>query len=130
LINIIDVLSPDFGFVLTPGDDYVGGRHFFAGGAPLVRPIPITDLPTATNPLREPPDSLLDAMRIFFLGVASGLVRRDLWRGNRSMMVHPSMRTVGHQQYFTWVQNVRASWMRLLESTINRPNDPDRLEAL
>lgn len=128
LINIIDVLSPNFASVLTPGTEYVGGRDFFTGQRPLVRAIPPNEIPTPNQPLNAPPDTLLEAMRVFFLGVASGLIRRDT--RNRSMMVHPTQRTGGHQQYFNWVQEVRATWMRILEQTADRPNDPDRLDLL
>src|SRR5579883_1699220 len=89
LINLIDVLSPNFADVLTPGADYVGGREFFIDHPHLVRTIPSAEIPARDDNPTEPPPSLLDAMRIFFLGVAAGLVLDD-GRGNRSMMVHPS----------------------------------------
>jgi Z1 domain len=114
LINIIDVLSPRFAEVLTPGPGYVGGREFFAAGGGLVRTIPAGDIATANNPLNAPPQSLIQAMQLFFLGVAAGIVV-DHERGRRSMMVHPSRRTVGHHQYFLWVSQVRDEWMRVLE---------------
>src|SRR5439155_11169168 len=95
LINLIDVLSPAFAATLTPGPDYTGGRDFFLTNQPLVREIPPADIPSNTNVLHEPPDSLLEAMRLFFLGVASGSIR-DRAHGNRSMMVHPTQRTGGH----------------------------------
>ena len=69
------------------------------------------------------PDSLLPALRLFFLGVASGIIR-DHGHGNRSMMVHPSQRTDRHGEYFNWVRNVRDNWLQLLES----PDDPDYQE--
>jgi hypothetical protein len=128
LINLIDVLSPDFAAVLTPGPDYTGGRAFFAEGATLTRDIAPQEIPNPNHPLHEPPDSLLEAMRIFFLGVASGLIRRDA--RNRSMMVHPSQSTGGHQQYFNWVQAIRAAWMRILDPTVTPHDDPDRIDLL
>ncbi len=126
LINIIDVLSPRFAEVLTPGSDYVGGRTFFVDHPDLVRAIPPNEVPTAGNPLHEPPASLLEAMRIFFLGVAAGL-RLDGGRGNRSMLVHPSRETAGHADYHRWVTQVKASWERLLGAG---QDDPDRQELL
>lgn len=126
LINIIDVLSPRFAEVLTPGSDYVGGREFFVEHPHLVRLIPPSEVPTAANPLHEPPASLLEAMRIFFLGVAAGL-RLDGGKGNRSMMVHPSRETAGHAHYHRWVSQVKASWERLLGAG---EDDPDRQELL
>src|SRR6266545_2905509 len=126
LINIIDVLSPRFAEVLTPGADYVGGRAFFVDHPDLVRTIPAGQVPTAANPVHEPPPSLLEAMRIFFLGVAAGL-RLDGGHGNRSMLVHPSRETSGHADYYWWVSQVKASWERLLGSG---EDDPDRQELL
>ena len=58
LINLIDVLSPDFAVTLTPGDDYVGGRDFFIENPELVREIPAAELPSRDNPLHGPPESL------------------------------------------------------------------------
>ncbi len=115
LINLIDVLSPGFAITLTPGSQYTGGREFFLGDAPLVRIIPPQDIPSTANQVTEPPDSLLEALRLFFLGVASGLVR-DGGQGNRSMMVHPTQRTGGHHQYFSWVSSIRGAWQQTLDS--------------
>lgn len=125
LINLIDVLSPGFAKNLTPGQAYVGGSDFFLAEQPLVREIPTRDIPTQNNPLREPPDSLLEALRIFFLGVASGWIR-DNGSGNRSMMVHPSRRTLGHQQYHTWINSICTTWLNIL----NNFTDPDADELL
>jgi hypothetical protein len=126
LINIIDVLSPRFAAVLTPGPGYVGGREFFVSGGGLVRTIPVGDIPTANNQLNAPPQSLIQAMQLFFLGVAAGIVA-DHERGQRSMMVHPSHRTIGHHQYFLWVSQVRDEWMRILSLL---PSDADRQDLI
>jgi hypothetical protein len=125
LINLIDVLSPAFAATLTPGPDYTGGHDFFLSGQPLVHVIPPTEIPSNTNPLHEPPDSLLEALRLFFLGVASGEIR-DEARRNRSMMVHPTQRTGGHEQYFNWVSGIIDSWLSILQ----RPEDPDYTELI
>lgn len=116
LINLIDVLSPGFAIMLTPGDDYVGGRDFFLEEIQLIREIPTLEITTRNNPLREPPDSLLQALRLFFLGVAVGWVR-DNGHGNRSMMIHPSHRTISHTQYHNWVTTIRQAWIRILEGS-------------
>lgn len=127
LINLIDVLSPDFPVVVEPGPDYVGGTTFFAAGSPYVEDIPPNEIPTPNLPLHEPPDSLVRALQLFFIGVASGLIRRDRRPSNRSMMVHPSRETIGHVQYHTWVQAIRTLWI----DTLSLPEgDPDRQELL
>ncbi len=125
LINLIDVLSPDFAVPLTPGPGYTGGKNFFLGSHPLLRVIPPEEIPSTANELDGPPPSLLEAMRIFFLGAASGAIR-DQQRGNRAMMVHPSQRTNPHNQYFRWVRAVQDSWRAILSA----PSDPDYEEVL
>ncbi len=112
LINIIDVLSPNFAEVLTPGPTYTGGRAFFEGDVALARRIPDTEIPAANQPLHEPPESLLEAMRVFFLGVAVGILGGE--QGNRSMMVHPSKRTMPHGDYFQWVRGTQKVWDGIL----------------
>ena len=127
LINLIDVLSPDFCVVLDPGADYVGGREFFANDLRYIVDIPPIDVPTAENDVDEPPESLLRALRLFFVGVASGQIRRDGTPPNRSMMVHPARETVTHAQYHTWVQSIRIMWMDTLALSVN---DSDRRQLM
>ncbi len=126
LINIIDSLSPNFVHVLKPGDDYVGGQDFFGRNQAYVRVIPPHEVPTTNNPLTEPPDSLMEALRIFMVGVTAGL-RGSGNTGNRSMLVHPSHRTAQHQEFYGWVRDIFEEWKRVL----NLPDDdPDKQELL
>jgi hypothetical protein len=126
LINIIDTLSPRFVEVLTPGQDYAGGLHFFKQMPGLVEVIPPDHLPQNLHEPTDPPESLLSAMRVFFVGVAAGLVLEGD-KGNRSMMVHPSQRTSGHSEYYQWVQQIRETWKLLLDP---KSDDEDRREFL
>lgn len=128
LISLIDVISPDFPIVLNPGPSYTGGREFFADGTPYVADIEADEIPTPDNPLDSPPKSLLRALRLFFVGVASGRVRRDHNPRNRSMMVHPARETVSHVQYHTWVQSVRRRWMDTLALSKDEPDRQMLLE--
>lgn len=126
LVSIIDSLSPNFVQVLDPGDAYVGGREFFSGNSDYIREIPSQDVPTNANPLNEPPESLLDALRIFLLGVAVG-IRHGNNTGNRSMLVHPSRQTVQHQEYYSWICDIVDEWNR----TLALPDDePDKKELI
>lgn len=127
LISLIDILSPSFARVLTPGPDYTGGRHFFIERPGLVRTITPAEIPTEEAPLEGPPDSMLRAMRLFFLGVASGAIRSAGRRANRSMLVHPSIKMPQHAAYFSWVQAVQNNWKTIL----TLPDDePDRQELV
>lgn len=126
LISIIDSLSPNFVRVLEPGEQYVGGREFFADNTRFARVIPPQQVPTNTNVLTEPPDSLIEALRIFMVGVTVG-IRDGRNTGNRSMLVHPSHRTIQHREYYNWVRDVFDEWKRVL----GLPNtDPDRQELI
>lgn len=120
LINIIDTLSPRFAEVLTPGPDYVGGKHFFRDHPELVEIIPGDELAHAGA--SEPPESLKEAMRLFFVGVAAGYIR-DEGRGNRSMMIHPSQRTAGHREYLDWATAISTTWQALLDRSGSYPED-------
>jgi len=126
LINIIDALSPTFAELLTPGPDYIGGEDLFLNHRRLVRTIPSSEIPTKRNRLTEPPDTLLYAMKVFFLGVAAGL-HLEGGRGNRSMMIHPSQLTTGHTQYFHWVTQIKEHWKTLLELN---PEEEERQDVL
>lgn len=128
LINLIDVLSPRFVYVLTPGTGYVGGKEFFVDHPNLVCTIPENEIPTDTQRLNEPPHTLIYAMQIFFLGVAAGLLE-GTGPGNeyRSMMVHPSQRTASHAQYLRWVSQIIETWRTTLTLNVQ---DQDRRELL
>lgn len=117
LINIIDALSPRFVRVLTPGPGYTGGKEFFIDSAHLAGAIPQAEIPSEDNEIADAPESLLEAMRLFFVGVAAGKVLKD--SDNRSMMVHPSQQRDGHRLYFDWVSCVRDTWERLLAPSAN-----------
>ncbi len=127
LINIIDVLSPDFAEVIEPGIEYVGGESFFTPNTSYIEDIPASEISTQNNLLVEPPESLIKAMSLFFIGVASGYIRRDSNPRNRSMMVHPTHRTVGHAQYYNWVREIRQTWIDTLRLD---DGDADKAELL
>lgn len=113
LINIIDALSPNFIEVLEPGPGYVGGRAIFLDRPELVKQIPQNEVPTNNNQILEPPESLLDALRVFAVGVAAN-IELDNLRGNRSMLVHPSHLTEHHRDYYNWVRDIFEEWRRCL----------------
>ena len=126
LVSIIDSLSPNFVEVLEPGNAYVGGRELFGNGDTFVRVIPLRDVPVGNDPLREPPESLMEALRVFMVGVTEG-VHSGSNLDNRSMLVHPSHRVAHHQEYYDWVRNIFADWKRVLEL---HNDDPDKLELI
>ncbi len=126
LINIIDSLSPNFVKVLEPGDSYIGGRDFFDRNSSYIKLIPSNEVPTKDNPLSYPPSSLLDALRIFMLGVAVG-IKESGNTGNRSMLVHPSHLTAQHREFYGWVRSIFDEWQTCLALP---DNDLDKIDLL
>lgn len=118
-INIMDRLSPNFIKLLTPGEEYTGGIAFFQENPNLIVEIPLIDLPTS-QPLFEPPESLLRALRLFYLGVVAGTILESYklhGQHNRSMLIHPSRLQGDHMTFFQWVNNIKESWRRLLSGS-------------
>lgn len=121
LVSIVDSLSPDFVWILDPGEAYVGGREFFDEGHTYVRYIPDSEVPLPSQPLSGPPDTLLAALRLFMVGVTSHIMVSGNV-GNRSMLVHPSHRTAQHEEFFHWVRNIIDTWKEIV---LLPDTDPD-----
>jgi hypothetical protein len=125
LLNIADILSPDFCHVLDPGAEYTGGRSFFLENGLLIKEIPPADLGSNAAPPPSVPSSLHEAIRLFVLGVAVEIQSPEY--ETRSMLIHPSSQTELHSVFVLWVRSALELWRRLL----SRPGaDPDRLELL
>ena len=124
-INILDRLSPNFIQLLTPGGAYTGGQTFFVDMHNLVRPIPIEDISTDDEPLDSPPQSLVYALQLFFLGVAAGKIKKDT--RNRSMMIHPSRLQNDQAQFNIWVNNLKELFVMTLQ---NEDDDFDKINLI
>ncbi len=129
-IPLWDRLSPSFCEPLEPGDGYVGGHRVFVDREDdLVRIISQNDLQMADDLLEAPP-SLFKAMRVFFLGVAQGLVTEGRTGElpvppNRSMMVHPSRSQNSHQFFADRIRMAMDSWRREIADEHDRPQQLD-----
>lgn len=110
LIALDDMLSPAFAELVEPGRGYTGGKVFFGPHSDphLVSAIPAEDLFKPGSPPDAPPESLLKAMRVFFLGCAVASTRGG--PTPRSMLVHPSPRKNDHKRYLTWIQEATKRW--------------------
>lgn len=116
-INIMDRLSPNFIKLLTPGSEYTGGIQFFVENRNLICEIPPNEISTTNNPLHDTPDSLLRALKYFYLGVVAGTVLEKYklpGQHNRSMLVHPSRLQGDHTTFYGWLNTNKESWRRLL----------------
>jgi hypothetical protein len=124
-IPLWDRLSPSFCEPLDPGAGYVGGHRVFVDREDaIVRIISQPDLQLSEDLLEAPP-SLFQAMRIFFLGVAQGLLSESLTGElpeppNRSMMVHPSRSQNSHLVFANWIRIAMDGWCRALQDVHDR----------
>ena len=108
-IDIMNSLSPNFIQLLTPGPGYTRGRTFFIERPELTEVI--ADIDEEEGPA-SPPESLILALQIFFLGVVKGTRNRE--GRKRSMMIHPSQLTYTHADYFRFVTNIKNHFINIL----------------
>src|SRR5205814_9546604 len=66
-------------------------------------------------------------MMLFYLCVAVGYAVNERPEGNRSMMVHPSQKTIPHTVYYNWVNQVQRQWRTILELA---PQNQDRKDLI
>lgn len=117
LVSLADEISPDFTCVLTPGRLYAGGRYFFAEHRDtFLNIIPTPDLACLDDPSLGPPQSVLDALAVFFVGAAAAQLDPTTRRvAQRSMLVHPSQKTIPHAAFRAWIEAARGDWAAVLD---------------
>ena len=115
LIDLEDWLSPDFVVVLDSPPSYVGARDLFSVGAPFYRPIPLSEVGSATKPSfgDAPPFSLLQALA-YFVCLCIYRKRGGLSIDPISMLIHPHSTMAVHDFYATWTRQIMDSWPELL----------------
>lgn len=123
LVSIADEISPEFVCTLTPGDGYTGGKFFFVDNHDdFVRHIPTDDLAVIDSESDLPPASLLLAFSTYILGCAVARERGEHSPAQRSMLVHPSQKTLPQARFVNWLRTTRDHWLRSLAL---EPEDPD-----
>jgi hypothetical protein len=117
LVQIADSVSPQFCQILTPGGDYVGGKHFFTPPLNSDLIVEICDIePAAVGSkakrdslqLDAAPQSLRDAILDFLIGVSDGFAKGEHLkpRMRRSMLVHPHFRIKTQARYRSFVKHI------------------------
>jgi hypothetical protein len=72
-------------------------------------------VPDKNDPPTEPPNSLLAALRHYFVGVAIGLLEEEDQNGrNRSMMIHPAVPKDEHLMFARWIKQTKENWSIIL----------------
>ncbi|MBQ6038013.1 MAG: endonuclease [Bacteroidaceae bacterium] len=123
LISMQDLLSPKSHTLLTPGEDYIGGKLFFGKGKnhDLFRGALIYNIPDDEvfhkkyNRLYRIPKSLKDALMLHILAVAI-VVKYLKVDGIEylSMMVHPDNTIIWNKTFKDWIDAELIKWRRLL----------------
>jgi len=116
-ISILDILSPSFVKLLTPGMLYTGGKIFFHrnkdSNYPQVELIPDEEIYSKDNYFTQIPQTLVDSTLFYYLTVVVGALRGERPQShNRTMMVHPSQFQLIHATYKRWLDLLKE---RLLE---------------
>lgn len=127
LINIMDLLSPKFHIVLTPGKAYTGGKTFFEDNTDLIKTIPDLEVyHHKHNPLSECPQSLIEALQLFLMGTAI-VVNIQEKENFLSMMIHADREQDASKKFYNWVSNITDNWSNRLELP---DNDPSKIELV
>lgn len=127
LINIMDLLSPKFHVVLTPGKSYTGGKTFFLDNPDLIVTIPDQEVyHHRHNQLGECPQSLIVALQQYLIGVAI-TVNIQNKEQFLSMMIHAASETDASRKFNKWVREILDSWGERFKL---EDNDPSKIELL
>ncbi len=127
LVNIMDLLSPKFHIVLTPGKGYTGGKTFFEDNTDLICTIPDIEVyHHKNNQLAECPQSLIDALQLFLIGVAY-IVNIENRESFLSMMIHADREQDASKKFYNWVKKLISIWAERLNLL---STDPTKMELL
>lgn len=107
LIKAFDLLSPDFGELIYPGEGYCGLQEFHGENADKY----IKEIPPDEGDLLDEtgiPNSVYEAIALFFVGNAIRQSRGDM--GNHAMLIHPSQKKTNHKLVVTKLQGLLDGW--------------------
>ena len=122
LISLIDLLSPDFHKILSPGKNYKGGKYFFLDNPYLIKSIPKNEAyHHKDNNLPSPPESLLEALRYFFIGCAIQIrIKKKVQL--LSMMIHADNPNDANKKFKFWVERIVENWSNIFDLPEDDPS--------
>ncbi len=127
LINIVDVLSPSFAEVLTPGGDYTRRKRIFYSAIPSNYGYSSQRNSKSDQSSYSSPPIFIACVANIFLG-SYGSPSSNNPDPNRSMMVHPSQRILPHGQFSNWVQRAREGWLQILNEPDGTPEKDELIQ--
>lgn len=117
LIDSFDVLSPDFGYLVEPSQDYCGLADFHSSINEDKYVLEIPDEEPSIFDIAGLPDSYITAIAMFFVSNGIRKYRGDF--GTHAMLFHPSVQMTGHEIVRERVQSLLDYWQQRVEI----PND-------
>lgn len=107
LISTLDILSPDFGILVDPGEGYCGLDVFHSNGK-YIKEIPENEEFLLDEGI---PESFVLALSMYFVACAINKYRGSSQK-KLSMLVHPSQYKVDHKKVYTKVSELINEWRR------------------
>ena len=123
LQGLCDVLRPEFPVVITPGDGYVGGLHYFHRDNVNNRIVEVPDgdiYVKSKQELEFLPESLKNAIDYYLLTTAY-LVFDKSEIGFTSMLVHPHREIKILKLYSKWIKNDLNAMFMGMNSAVDDP---------
>lgn len=121
LIDVFDTLSPDFGELVQPGVGYCGLREFHSQECSDKRVYAIPDNEPSLLDDVGAPNSVYQAMAMFFVGNAVRYARGDY--GKHAMLFHPSQKTIDHKKAQIKIQSILDSWKQQAKTSLSGHRD-------
>ncbi len=113
LISSMDILSPEFGVLVDPGNGYCGLDVFHSPDSKYVVEIPDTE-----NSLLDDgvPASFNEALATFFVACGIFDARGREPGAKLSMLIHPSQLKVDHKSVFDKTEKIIKQWRSLTQN--------------
>lgn len=120
LIDTVDLLSPDFGILVYPGEEYCGLNEFHAQDQDkYIKVIP--DNEESLIECNGVPLSFYHAFADFFVGGALRRYRGD--DGKHAMLIHPSQKRIDHQIVIEKISSILKDWQEKADIKLAKYND-------
>lgn len=110
LVKAIDVLSPDFGILVDPGNGYCGLDTFHGESRKHVVKIPESESSLLDE--QGVPKSLKEALMMFFIGCSIRRIRGMEIDEKFSMLIHPSFKKIDHKTVHDKIEILLNKWKK------------------